>query len=162
MTETLVKVKFALDSSDWHGHASESLWAAVIPEAEWRRFRIMNSPFFAQGISYLDVVSATPNENNLVFDFEEVVQRGGHSTYMIIVPELGTRESAYCTLLERIGCSYESAGIELNVGRRLLLSVDVPPSTDISEAYEILERGESDRVWMFQEGFAYLGPSATT
>jgi Domain of unknown function (DUF4265) len=132
------------------------------PRGEVAKISTYEFALFCKGVSHLDVVSATPKESNLVFDFKEVVQRGEHSTYMIIVPELGTRERAYWTLLETIGCSYESAEIDLGIGRRLLLSVDLPPSTDISEAYEILERGESDRVWMFQEGFAFLRPSPTT
>jgi hypothetical protein len=159
MAETLVKVKFELDSSDWHGHGSELLWAALVRESEGQRFQIINSPFFARGISHLDVVSAIPIENHLVFEFTEVIQRGGHSTYMIIVLDLGAKESAYWNLLEKLGCSYESTNIDLAVGRRLLLSVDVPPSADIYEVYEILEIGESNQAWMFQEGFTYLRPA---
>src|SRR5882762_537668 len=44
----------------------------------------------------------------------------------------------------------------LSMGQRVLYSVDVPPSADIYEISEILERGESDGVWIFQEGYAYL------
>jgi hypothetical protein len=68
MTEPLIKVRFELDISDWHGHASETLWAAPVPESEGRHFQIRNSPFFARGISNLDVVLAKPTENHMVFD----------------------------------------------------------------------------------------------
>jgi hypothetical protein len=52
-----------------------------------------------------------------------------------------------------MGCSYESGTIDSDVGSRLLYSVDVPPSADINDVHEMLERGETDKVWIFYEGF---------
>jgi hypothetical protein len=156
MTEKLIKVSFELDESDWHGHGSETLWASPIVETEWRHFRIMNSPFFAKGISYRDIVKASALDNDFILDFKEVVERGGHSTYMLLFEATEPRFSSYWNMLEKSGCSYESTRIKLRIGQRSLFSVDVPPSADIYEIYEILQRGESDSVWMFQEGYAYL------
>jgi Domain of unknown function (DUF4265) len=156
MSEQLVKVHFDLDSSDWHGHGGESLWAAPIAGTEWKHFRLMNSPFFARGVSFEDIVKAKAYEGNLVFEFEAVVERGGHSTYMLIMEAGEPRVAAYWNLLEKMGCSYESSHIDLSIGRRPLFSVDVPPSADIYEVYEMLERGTNDKVWMFQEGYAHL------
>jgi hypothetical protein len=156
MTGKLIKVCFELDSSDWHGHASETLWASPIVGTEWRNFRIMNSPFFARGISYRDIVKASALDNDFILDFKEVVERGGHSTYMILFKSTEARVGSYWNMLEKSGCSYESTSIKLSIGQRSLYSVDVPPSADIYEIYEILERGERDAVWIFQEGYAYL------
>src|SRR6185295_16568999 len=100
-------LKFDLDASDWHGHGSETLWAAPVRDTEWRNFRIMNSPFFTRGISYLDTVRASPTGNRFIFDFDHVVERGGHSTYMVVVHE-EPRFGVYWSLLETIGCTYES------------------------------------------------------
>jgi hypothetical protein len=72
MAEQLVKVHFDLDSSDWHGHGGESLWAAPVVGTTWKNFRIMNSPFFVRGIDFLDVVKATAHETGFVFEFETV------------------------------------------------------------------------------------------
>jgi hypothetical protein len=116
----------------------------------------MNSPFFARGISYCDVVKASAFDNDFILDFKEVVQRGGHSTYMLLFEATEPRFSSYWNMLEKCGCSYESTRIKLSMGQRVLYSVDVPPSADIYEISEILERGESDGVWIFQEGYAYL------
>jgi hypothetical protein len=66
------------------------------------------------------------------------------------------RVRAYWDLLERVGCSYESMPIKLSVGEQSLLSVDVPPSVDLDEVCEILERGHDQRVWMFQEGYKFV------
>jgi hypothetical protein len=154
MAEQLVKVIFELDRSEWHGHDSEGIWTTPIAGTEWRHFRLLNSPFFAMGISYQDVVKAKPVEHELLF--EEVVERGGHSTYMLILEGSRALVSSYWRLLENLGCSYESGHIKLSMGQREIYSVDVPPSADIYEVYELLERGEKDKVWLFQEGYAHL------
>jgi Domain of unknown function (DUF4265) len=156
MTEKLIKVRFDLDPSDWHRHASETLWASPVVGTEWKNFRIMNSPFFARGISNRDIVKASAFDNDFILDFKEVVERGGHSTYMLLFKATEARVASYWNMLEKSGCSYESMHINLSIGQRLLFSVDVPPSADIYEIYEILERGERDAVWIFQEGYAYL------
>jgi len=73
---TSAKVRFNLDSGDWHGHGSEMLWATPIAETEWRSLKIMNSPFFTRGISYLHVVAAT-SEGDMIFRFNKVEKRSG-------------------------------------------------------------------------------------
>jgi hypothetical protein len=155
MTKGLVKCRFELDASDWHGHAAETLWAEPIAKTEQRILRIRNSPFFAKGINHLDVVRAKFTDN-FVGDFIEVIERGGHSTYMLLIQPADTRIASYWNILEGLGCSYESTDIELSIGRRLLYSVDVPPTSDIHEVYEMLERGKDQGVWMFQEGYAHI------
>jgi hypothetical protein len=156
MIERLVKIRFELDLSDWHAHGSETLWAEPIAENERRVLQIRNSPFFAKGINNLDVVRATFTENSIVGDFIEIIERGGHSTYMLLIQPAETAVLPYWNALERLGCSYESMYIDLSTGRRLLYSVDVPPTTDMHEAYEILEKGQSQGAWMFQEGYAHI------
>jgi len=162
MTKSPVKVRFELDVSDWHGHGSETLWAEPVAENEQRILQIRNSPFFAKGINNLDVVKAKFSENDVVGDFIEVIERGGHSTYMLLMQPADTRFLSYWTKLERLGCSYESMRVDLSIGRRLLYSVDVPPTTDIHEVYELLERGQDQGVWMFQEGYARTPGSPPT
>jgi len=153
--EGLKKVRFELDSSDWHGHAGEFLWASPILGDEVQIFEIRNSPFFATGINHLDVVRAKPTAGDFVFDFVEVRERGGHSTYMILMHPADSRATPYWNLLEGLGCSYESTHIDLSMGRRLLYSVDVPPTADPHEVYKILERGHHDGVWIFQTGYGH-------
>jgi hypothetical protein len=159
MTERLIKIRFELDVSDWHGHGTETLWAKPITEDERRIFQIRNSPFFANGINNLDVVFAEPTENNLVFDFLEIIERGRHSTYMLLMQPAEARAAAYWNMLEKLGCSFESMYVDLRIGSRLLYSVDVEPTTDIYEVYEILESGQDQGAWMFQEGYANIPES---
>lgn len=154
MARRLVKVRFDLDSSDWHGIGSETLWAAA-ENAETGSFRLMNSPFFARGIGYLDVVRTKVGaEESNTFDYQEVIERSGHSTYMILTESESMEFQKLWSLLESSGCSYESTTIQLSIGRRILLSVDVPPAANLHEVYDLLMKGEDDGIWIFQEGFA--------
>jgi hypothetical protein len=156
MARCLVKVIFELDSQDWHGHGGELLWAApVSTEHGGIHFQIENSPFFATGIGHLDVVKAQPTEDSTTYRFEKIVTRSGHSTYMLLVEGKSPKFDIYWSFLEAKGCSYESMHIKLSMGDRLLLSVDVPPSANLLEAYDILKQGEADGTWMFQEGYAH-------
>jgi hypothetical protein len=154
MTEPLIKVRFELDISDWHGHGSETLWAMPLPESGWQHFQIRNSPFFVSGINNLDVIAATPADCDVVFDFVAVVERGRHSTYMLLMQAAEARVAASWSMLERLGCSYESMQIALSIGSCTLYSVDVPPTADVHEVCATLERGKNDGVWLFQEGHA--------
>jgi hypothetical protein len=149
MSANLVKVRFNLDSSDWHGHGGETLWAAPVPETQC--FQLLNSPFFTRGINHLDTVNATASESN-VFDFNGIEKRGGHSTFMVLVVPAEKRFDAYWNLLERLECSYESAILKLSVGERRLFSVDVPRAADLDEVCKMLEKGSNDGVWIFQIG----------
>ena len=159
MIERLAKIRFELDVTDWHGHGSETLWAAPIAENEQRVLQIRNSPFFAKGINHLDIVRAKFTENDFVGDFIEIIERGGHSTYMLLMQPAETPVLPYWRTLERLGCSYESMHIDLSIGRRLLYSVDIPPTTDLHEVYEIFEKGQAQGAWMFQEGYAHIPES---
>jgi Domain of unknown function (DUF4265) len=147
----LVVVTFDLDPADWHGRPSEGLWAEPIGGGmAGARFRLHNAPFFATGVSYLDTVRARPADDRL--EFAGVVERGGHSTYMLLVPPASRDFATYWRGLETRGCTYESKSIRLGMGPRMLYSVDVPPSSDFAEISAILDQGERDKVWEFQEG----------
>lgn len=156
MARQLVKVRFELDPQDLHGHGGEFLWAAPTGISIGDEFEIRNSPWYAKGISFKDVVKALPSGDGRVFEFERVIKRSGHSTYMLLVEPDNSKLQTYWKSLEERGCSYESGAINLNSGRRDHYSVDVPPSPDIYEVYRLLEKGERDSVWLFQEGYAHL------
>jgi uncharacterized protein DUF4265 len=142
--ERLLKVKFELPSDAWHGHSSESLWVEELTSC---KYRIENSPFFAIGVSFEDIVTASNRGGDLCFD--GVVIFGGHSTYRIILEHRLGEEAFFrhWKPIEELGCSYERA----NFGYEIF-AVDVPPKADIHEVYKLLSKGEDDRVWGFEEG----------
>ncbi|MEP1383249.1 DUF4265 domain-containing protein [Alteromonas sp. CI.11.F.A3] len=139
--ENLVKVSITLTSDNIQNACTETMWAKPLGNGH---YRLQNSPFAAYGFSYLDVVKAIGNG---IPDVVEIVENSGHSTYRVLL-KAGVLESdrfrQYWQKLENIGCTYEGS-------QSKLLSIDVPPSTDIFKAYSILESGESAGVWEFEE-----------
>ncbi|HMA96098.1 MAG TPA: DUF4265 domain-containing protein [Polyangiaceae bacterium] len=135
------KVTFVLDPDAWHGSSTESLWATEIGPGQ---YRLENSPFYAVGVSFDDIVLARPQEGRL--QFVEPIKRGGHSTYRIITSsDASERFESFWKALESCGCTYEE-------GTGGLLAVDVPPESNIHEVYAALEAGEQQGVWSFEEG----------
>ncbi|MEM7137922.1 MAG: DUF4265 domain-containing protein [Myxococcota bacterium] len=135
----LVKVVFRLESDAWHGSATETLWGTLLSDG---RVRLENSPFFAFGVSFRDIVAVEEANGELVFD--RVVIFGGHSTYRII--KTSNEEALferYWKALRDIGCTYEEGRV---------LAVDLPPDTDVYAAYDALQAGEDAGAWGFEEG----------
>jgi hypothetical protein len=154
MNKNLKRVYFQLDPDDWHGRPNEGLWAEPLEGATpGTAYRLMNSPFFARGVSYLDTVRVAPRrDGDPGLEFSGVIDHGGHSTYMILVAPVCSEFEPYWKRLEDLGCTYESKTMHTSLGEKILYSVDVPDSTDIDAVYGILEDGEKHHVWMFQEG----------
>jgi Domain of unknown function (DUF4265) len=141
MGANLVRLVFTLDPSEWHGSATERLWAEPLGKD---RFRLDNSPFYVFGVSYADIVLGAEVEGQILF--RGVVIRGGHSTYRLRLQshDLSARSFVQAwTPLQTLGCSFEGGPV---------LSVDVPPSADIHAVYELLQAGEAASVWDFEEG----------
>lgn len=140
----LIKVVIYLNEDEWHGYQSESLWAERISDD---RCRLRNTPFYAKGISVEDIVIVERDgDKNL---FKSVSIASGHSTYRILFNNKISTEvfKNYWNPLEKLGCTFESSE-----GDQMLLAVDVPPKADIYEVYRLLEKGENDEIWGFEEG----------
>jgi len=141
----LAKVRFILDESDAAmGVEAENLWARRLGED---MFKIDNIPFYVYGISNEDIVSAV--RNGLVFDFQNVIRRGGHSTYRVLLTQLaGFEGDAWKTRwpqLEALGCRCE-------VARKRWIAIDVPKVSNADDVYALLEKGRNDGVWSIDEG----------
>jgi hypothetical protein len=148
-TKGLTLVFFKLDPTDWPGLHTESLWAEPIARAQGGDlFVVRNSPFCTRDVSYLDVVRAVPGIHVRGLDFAGLIGSRGHSTYRLLVQEDRGDFEKYWKKLQNLGCTYEGG----EVGAGTLYSVDVPDTTDIYEVYKILEEGQKDGVWMFDEG----------
>jgi hypothetical protein len=63
--QVLTKILFHPNPDDWHGRVSETLWGELLSDRDV--LAIQNSPFFAHGVSFLDVVCAVrhPEQGNL-------------------------------------------------------------------------------------------------
>jgi hypothetical protein len=120
---------------------TESMWAEVCGGG---RYRLRNSPFYAYGVSFLDVVVAEHLEGQLTVT--RIILRGGHSTYRLKLADATTQEEFLrrWAVIEALGCNYEG-------GNRRLYAVDIKPEADIHAVYRELERGENEGVWIFEE-----------
>lgn len=137
----LVRVTAILNPSDEQGFGSESLWAEPLTHG---RYRIRNSPFYAYGISTEDIVIAEQEDGLL--RVQRVILRGNHSTYRLKLSGLLINSPEFLEHwrpLQELGCTFEQGP---------LIAVDVPPSADIYAVYSLLEAGESEGVWEFEEG----------
>ncbi|HEX7687943.1 MAG TPA: DUF4265 domain-containing protein [Burkholderiaceae bacterium] len=147
------KVRFKLDSEDWHGHSLERMWAKeVLGSDRLTLFQVQNSPFFAKGVSFLDVVSVLRDEDG-EYVFDEVVEKSGHSTLILLVP-IESKAAFYADCwpeAETLGCTYESGEIELSFGLAEMLSVDVLPTADRHTVRDWLVAGERASVFHYQE-----------
>jgi Domain of unknown function (DUF4265) len=130
-------------SENWHGNTTETLW--VVPWFKENSFQIKNVPFYVKGISLDDIIIA--EEIDGIKFFRSVLKNGGHSTYRIFLNE-NIREETFETYwlpLQNLGCTYEKAFIRF-------YSIDVPAETDVNKAYVLLENGEKNHIWDFEEG----------
>lgn len=137
----LVRIHFPLGSDQWHGYTSESLWAKKLGNS---RYRLVNSPFLAFGVSLGDVVNVRETEDGL--ELAQVVERGGHSTYRLIVKnEKAPEVRRLIRDLTEKGCSVDS-------GKERLIAVDVPPGVDVQDVYDLMLKGDANQLWDFEEG----------
>ncbi|SCZ58427.1 protein of unknown function [Epibacterium ulvae] len=111
-----------------------------------------NSLFFAKGVSFEDIVETQLIDGRNTF--VKTITRSGHSTYRIVtvancIPEAFER---FWRPLQNAGCLFESGDFGF-----VLYSVDVPANADISLVYALLEEGERNGIWDFEE--AHFGHS---
>jgi hypothetical protein len=142
--DQLVKVLFELGDDTLRPGETETVWAEALDAT---RFRIRNTPFYARGFSFHDVVIARPDAGGIPV-VSGVAQRSGHSTYRLFVHrgiKTDPKFSQRWQPLAQLGCSFEGATDKL-------LAVDIPSECDIRAAYRLLEAGEKAEVWEFEEG----------
>ena len=119
-----VKVLFQVDEN------VETLWAERVgPD----RYRIDNSPFWAYGVSWQDVVEAQPDPDGML-RFCRVVEKSGHRTLRIFLkPPADQSENSQSILdgLNAIGATYEGMNPSY-------LSVDLAPDVPLEPIVEYL------------------------
>ena len=115
----------------------------VEPEASGlSQASLENSPLYAYGVSYQDVLVAREDADGAL-RFVSVQNRGGHSTYRVVLKGAATRSDfeMYWKPIEQLGCTYESSR-----DPETAFAIDVPPSTDVYDVFPLLENGEHDGV----------------
>lgn len=128
----------------WPPCEAETLWGELTGP---RIVKVLNSPFFATNVSYLDEVlvseaelpagmdraDAGPN----FFEFDSIVSRSGRGTVRAILKLEEGREVAEAAVsaIEQLGCTWESA----DEPGFPLLSIDIPEGVAQGQVMEILQ-----------------------
>jgi hypothetical protein len=144
MSTELTKVLIELPLADWYSERSETLWATPLGDG---RYRLENSPFYARGYSYQDVVFAEFVHEKGFPVVRNAVKKSGHSTYSLWISNGVESNATFAKSwepIEALGCTFEGV-------KGKLLSVDIPAGTNIQEAYRLLQSGEDAGAWHFQE-----------
>jgi hypothetical protein len=132
MTNTADMVKVGLHAPD---DEFETMWATPVgPD----RYRLENSPFYAYGFSWLDIVEARPEDQSGLPVVVRRVEKSGHRTLrLILLP--GTKEApeqqSVLEELNRFGCTYEGYNPRY-------FSIDIPPGIAIEPVVDYLTRNQ--------------------
>jgi hypothetical protein len=131
------KVLFRVPSTD--GDATvETLWATPLGNDH---YQLDNSPFYAYGVSWQDVILAPYDQQDGFPTFRSVVEASGNRTVRVFFdPPVAPGNSADRVLqgLVALGCSYEGAN-------RKYISVNIPPSVELQQVRSYLI--EQDAQW---------------
>jgi hypothetical protein len=117
------KVLFRVVNDDGSADV-ETMWATHLGADD---YKLDNSPFYAYGVSWEDVVSAPFNADEGFPTFTRVVSKSGNRTVRVIFTaaiETGDDSDRVLQGLVTLGCSYEGAN-------RKYFSVNVPPDVDL-------------------------------
>ena len=144
----MVKIRITLPESDWHKFAAETAWATPLGDD---LYRIENSLFFADGISYHDIVFARKEDGIEIPLVKGVTKRSGNSTYRILLSDMAGYEKfcAYIAPLTAIGCTYQ--GLK---GHQF--SLNVPSSVPVLQVHPVLQKGDEEGIWFFESSHIYM------
>ena len=97
-----------LDPDSWHGMSSESIWTSLVqPLGDRTNVKAIMEvdciPFFSKDLSLGDKLCVDFNTG--IPTIESVIERGGHSTYRILIDSPTTKASGMLNALEGMGCS---------------------------------------------------------
>src|SRR5580704_2667362 len=149
-----VEIWFPIEK-DQDGYPKSKKWEQLLARPLRERvdhFQIESVPFFLKNVSCGDVVRARIVTNGdiqegEIFEFDTVVDRGGHNTYRLLLRAKHPDDPQFTeNELTRKGLAVEEQCGDF-------LAVDVPPSVDQKaiDAYLVSE-SESGR-WELQDGY---------
>ena len=143
-----VKVRFALDrdESGWPPAESEGLWACPLGA---KRFRLDNTPWFVRGVAADDVVEAEPDAAGVLW-FVRVLERRDRVVVRVIPrtdgPLRGDRQ-AVVNAFTPLGVPGEGMANPVS-----MVALDIGPDAPLAAVKGLLQRGEADGRWHFEEG----------
>ncbi len=137
------KVLFRVEIEDGSADV-ETLWAYSLGEDN---YKIDNLPWFSYGVSWHDVIYAPYDPDEETATIKYAVLKSGNRTVRIIFEtpvEDGNESQTLLNSLVEIGCSYEGAN-------KNFIAVNVPPSVELDDVVEILNRADKNVGWEFAD-----------
>ena len=154
VTDYSVEIWFKIEK-DQDGYPASKEWENLLAYPVLERddyFQIESIPFYLKDVSRADIVSAKVTRNRdinekEVFEFDRIVDRGGHNTYRLLLkkkhpddPEFTERE-----LLNK------GLAVETEYGD--FFAVDVPASLDQQAIDDYLVAESKSGRWALQDGY---------
>lgn len=130
MTRSNAKVLFRVPNEDGTAEV-ETLWAISLGGD---KYKLDNSPFYAYGVSWEDVILAPFSEEEQFPTFQSIVAKSGNRTVQVIFDspiEDGNESDEILKGLVSLGCDYEGAN-------RKYISVNIPPNVSLDAVREYL------------------------
>lgn len=129
-----VQIHVALPNH-WAADA-EVLWARPVDGG----YEIRNPPFYAYGLSFLDVVAAEADGDG-VLRVTGMVRRGGHETLRVILHEDVSNRAR-----KKVTRELEALGVALEAAGERYLALDLPPEASMEAVRDLLDGFEEDGV----------------
>lgn len=115
----------------------ETLWAHDLGSD---RYRLANSPFYAYGVSWQDIVHAPFDPQEGFRTFQSVVEKSGNRTIRIVFDDASVESGKAKSVLDGVsalGCDYEGA-------TKTYLSINIPPDIDLDAVVDFLIRESAE------------------
>lgn len=113
----------------------EVLWATQVgPD----RYKLDNSPLYAYGVSWQDVIEARPAREGELPTLVRVIEKSGNRTLRLVLETPADQSEESATILDwlvELGCSYEGM-------RGGFISVNVPPDVELETVCDSLTAAE--------------------
>lgn len=122
--DPIAKVLFRVPDSEG-GDMVETLWATPLGDD---RYKLDNSPFYAYGVSWEDVVFAPIDTQEGFPTFQSIVEKSGNRTVRIVFDQPVSPDNASDQVLQglvELGCSYEGANPRY-------ISINIPPGVELT------------------------------
>ena len=143
--EELVKVLFRLEPDElgYPPASAEGAWSIVNKDGT---YTIRSIPFYIMETSWDDTVSAFVDDGQLWYS--TTLKRSANTTVRVIFYEEATKSDRVklkTQLTDVFGCGWEECS-------PMLISINVPPTTDKVALYAQLDLGEQNEIWTWQMG----------
>lgn len=131
--ERMSKVLFQIEEDK-----AESLWAISLGQ---NLYRLENSPWWAHGVSWKDIIEAVPDEADGLPVFRRVVEKSGNRTLRLLLDPPAAQFPNSRGILDKVvelGCSYEGSN-------RKFSAINIPATIELRRICDFLT--ESDNQW---------------